>query len=125
MAQALGLETLADSRVLDMGCGTKFTQAILEYDIPLGEYIGVDVYEEMIDFLGKCTNDPRFSFFHIDSHNDMYNTDGEKSLAIRAFLSKNIPAILSAFTLFLLTLHPLIMAACLNSCDVTPSQAVN
>ena len=78
MAQALGLETLADSRVLDMGCGTKFTQAILEYDIPLGEYIGVDVYEEMIDFLGKCTNDPRFSFFHIDSHNDMYNTDGEK-----------------------------------------------
>ena len=78
MAKALGLENLADSRILDMGCGTKFTQAILEYDIPIGEYIGVDVYGEMIDFLSDSTDDPRLSFFQINSHNDMYNTDGEK-----------------------------------------------
>ena len=51
MCTALGLDSLAASRILDMGCGTKFTQAILNYDIAVGEYIGVDVYRETIDFL--------------------------------------------------------------------------
>lgn len=55
MTEALGHETLADARVLDMGCGTKFTQAILGYDIPIGEYIGVDVFREMIQFLSEAT----------------------------------------------------------------------
>ena len=77
MCEALRLENLGDSRVLDMGCGTKFTQAILNYDIPIGEYIGVDVYQEMIDFLNTRITDPRFSFYQIDTHNDMYNPDGE------------------------------------------------
>jgi SAM-dependent methyltransferase len=78
MSKALGLKDLGDSRVLDMGCGTKFTQAILNYNIPVGEYIGVDVYGEMIDFLRSSTDDPRFSFHHVDTHNDMYNPHGEK-----------------------------------------------
>ncbi len=78
MTQALALDSLANSRVLDMGCGTKFTQAILGYDIPVGEYIGVDVYKEMIEFLRSSTNDPRLAFHHVNTHNDMYNPDGEK-----------------------------------------------
>ena len=78
MCQALGLSTLGDSRVLDMGCGTKFTQAMLNYDIPIGEYIGMDVYKEMIEFLRSSVSDPRLSFHHIDTHNDMYNPGGEK-----------------------------------------------
>lgn len=78
MCQALGLNTLRGHRLLDMGCGTKFTQAILNYDIPIGEYIGVDVYAEMINFLRSGNSDPRFSFHHINSHNDMYNPNGEK-----------------------------------------------
>ena len=61
-----------------MGCGTKFTQAILGYDIPVGEFIGVDVYKEMIEFLRSSTNDPRLAFHHVNTHNDMYNPDGEK-----------------------------------------------
>ncbi|MEP1471050.1 MAG: class I SAM-dependent methyltransferase [Halieaceae bacterium] len=77
-ARALGRPNFANCRVLDMGCGTKFTQAIVEYDIPMGEYLGVDVYEEMINFLSDSTPTEKFSFFHINSHNDMYNPDGEK-----------------------------------------------
>jgi SAM-dependent methyltransferase len=77
MCRALGLDSLVNSRVLDMGCGTKFTQAILEYDIPIGAYIGVDVYKEMIEFLRSNTADPRMSFHHVNTHNDMYNQGGE------------------------------------------------
>lgn len=78
MCEALGLENLGSQRVLDMGCGTKFTQAILNYDIPIGEYIGIDVYGEMIDFLHAHTQDSRFSYHHIDTHNEMYNPTGAK-----------------------------------------------
>ena len=74
----LGLNDLGSSRMLDMGCGTKFTQAILSYDIPIGEYIGIDVYREMIDFLNSSTDDPRFSFHRVNTHNDMYNINGEE-----------------------------------------------
>ena len=77
MARALGLDDLGGQRVLDMGCGTKFTQAILEYDLPIGEYAGVDVYADMIDFLKESVQDPRFSFAHMNTHNAMYNTDGD------------------------------------------------
>jgi len=77
MTQALGLDNLANSRVLDMGCGTKFTQAILEYDIPVGEYIGVDVYSEMIEFLRTGISDPRMAFHHVNTHNAMYTPAGE------------------------------------------------
>ena len=34
-----------------MGCGVKVTQAILNHDIPIRSYTGVDVYGEMIEFL--------------------------------------------------------------------------
>lgn len=78
MAQALGHSSFSNCRVLDMGCGTKFTQAIVEYDLPVGEYIGVDVYEEMINFLQESTAAEKFSFLHINSHNDMYNPNGDK-----------------------------------------------
>lgn len=77
MCGVLGLEDLGSSRVLDMGCGTKFTQAIVNYDIRIGEYIGVDVYGEMIDFLNENTEDARLSYYKVDTQNDMYNPDGE------------------------------------------------
>ena len=77
MTEALELDSLEEQRVLDMGCGTKFTQALLHYDIPIGEYVGIDVYREMIDFLRSSVKDPRFSFHQINTHNDMYNPDGE------------------------------------------------
>lgn len=77
MCEALALSDLGNSRVLDMGCGTKFTQAILNYDIPVGEYIGIDVYADMIDFLREKVLDSRFTFHQIDMHNAMYNPNGE------------------------------------------------
>ena len=77
MADILGYDNLDGKSVLDMGCGVKFTQAILEYDISIGRYVGVDVYADLIEFLKDSVDDSRLSFAHMDSHNEMYNPDGK------------------------------------------------
>ncbi len=77
MSDTLGLPDLGTSDVLDVGCGTKFTEAILKYGIVIGSYTGIDVYKPMIDHLGQTTNDPRFTFHHMNTHNEMYNPEGE------------------------------------------------
>lgn len=77
LCKTLQLEDLGSSSVLDMGCGCKFTQAILDRNLPVGQYTGVDVYAEMIDFLHSNVTDPRFSFHHMNTHNEMYNPNGE------------------------------------------------
>jgi len=77
MSETLGLPGLAASELLDVGCGTKFTEAIHKYDIPIGSYTGIDVYKPMIDHLAQTTNDPRFTFHHMNTHNEMYNPEGQ------------------------------------------------
>lgn len=77
MCRELGLTDLGEVSLLDMGCGTKFTQAILEYDLPLKQYTGIDVYKEMVEFLNSSVDDARFSFHHMNIHNEMYNPAGE------------------------------------------------
>ena len=76
MCRRLGTKDLASARLLDMGCGVKLTQAFLSMDLPIGEYVGIDVYAEMIEYLRANVQDPRFSFHSIDVHNAMYNPDG-------------------------------------------------
>ncbi|MFT4614313.1 MAG: SAM-dependent methyltransferase [Bacteroidia bacterium] len=77
MASSLGLEDLGNSHVLDMGCGCKFTQAILDRSLPIGHYTGIDVYAELIEYLQTNVADSRFDFHRMNTHNDMYNLDGE------------------------------------------------
>lgn len=79
LAEALGFDSLANLQILDMGCGTKFTQAIVNYDIPIGKYVGVDIYRDMIDYLVQNTaGDPRFEYHYANLHNAMYNPSGER-----------------------------------------------
>jgi len=73
----IGLDDLGETEVLDVGCGVKFTQAFLNHSLPIGRYTGLDVYREMIDFLRESVDDPRFEYFHINAHNEMYNPRGE------------------------------------------------
>ena len=72
-----GLDDLANSEILDVGCGVKLTQAFLEFDLPVGAYVGVDVYEPMINFLRDNVHDPRFEYHHVNLHNARYNPEGE------------------------------------------------
>ena len=63
-------------RALDFGCGVRFAQAIVNRGIPVGRYVGVDVYREMIEFLTANVTDPRLEFVHLDAHNALYNPAG-------------------------------------------------
>jgi SAM-dependent methyltransferase len=71
----LGVVDLTGWGVLDVGCGTKFTEAFLDRGLPVGSYVGVDVCAEMIDFLQENVRDLRFEYRHIDVRNERYNPD--------------------------------------------------
>lgn len=75
MCDRLGIADLSVWDMLDVGCGTKFTQAFVDRGLPVGSYVGVDVYAEMIDFLKQNVADPRFEYHHIDVRNERYNPD--------------------------------------------------
>lgn len=72
----LGIADLGNSSMLDVGCGSKFVQAILDRDLPVGRYVGVDVFPDLIEFLSTNVSDPRFSFEVLNTHNEMYNQEG-------------------------------------------------
>ncbi len=101
MCRALELEHLGDTRLLDMGCGCKFTQSILGHDLPIRHYTGVDVYAEMIGFLQSTVTDERFEYHCADLHNEMYNPTGEKlSPASRLPLEEGSFDLICAFSVF-------------------------
>jgi SAM-dependent methyltransferase len=76
MRLQLGFESYADKKVLDFGCGVRFTQAIINTGYPIGRYLGVDVYRPMIEFLQRNVRDSRFAYHFLDAHNPMYNPGG-------------------------------------------------
>ena len=51
MRQHIGFETYANKKVLDFGCGVRFSQAIINTDYPFGTYCGLNVFRPMIEFL--------------------------------------------------------------------------
>jgi len=71
----VGVDDLTQCDVLDVGCGVKFTQAILNHDLPIRSYTGVDVDGEMIEFLRANVDDPRFEYHDVDVRNELYNPD--------------------------------------------------
>lgn len=77
MCRQFGLADFGNSNVLDMGCGSKLVQAILDRKLPLRHYTGVDIFPDLIEFLKQNVTDPRFSFHLLNSQNEMYNPGGE------------------------------------------------
>lgn len=76
MRLQLGFESYADKKVLDFGCGVRFTQAIINTDFPIGHYCGVDVSRPMIEFLQQNVRDGRLAYHHLDAYHPMYNPGG-------------------------------------------------
>ena len=55
---------LGQKKILDIGCGTKLVQAILDRELPIGQYTGVDVFPELIEFLKEEVSDEATSRTH-------------------------------------------------------------
>jgi SAM-dependent methyltransferase len=76
IGERIGAPNLTGIEVLDFGCGCRFADAIVNRNVPLKSYVGIDVYKEMIEFLAQNVNDERIEFFHLDAKNPGYNKDG-------------------------------------------------
>lgn len=78
LARRLGRPDLSGLDILDFGCGSRFAEAIIAHKVALASYVGVDVYQEMIEFLAKDASaaDKRLSFYHFDAKNSYYNPQG-------------------------------------------------
>jgi len=77
MCRKLGIANLAGKNLLDMGCGNKFTQAILGGGLPINRYVGIDIHPGLIEFLQANVTDDRFTFYTSNTQNAMYNPGGE------------------------------------------------
>jgi SAM-dependent methyltransferase len=76
LARLCGHDDLGELSVLDVGCGVKFSQVLVNDGLPIGRYVGVDVYRPMIEFLRENVTDERFEFHHVDFRNERYNPEG-------------------------------------------------
>tara|TARA_B110000967_G_C18747696_1_gene491112 strand:+ start:81 stop:860 length:780 start_codon:yes stop_codon:yes gene_type:complete len=88
MYRKLDVPDFSKSHVLDMGCGWRMAKTLLDNNIPIAEYVGMDVFAEMVDFLQTNVSDPRFSFHTLNAHNEMYNPSGSPLLELTAL---NVP----------------------------------
>jgi len=76
MARRFGRGSLDSLDVLDFGCGTRFTEAIVNSQIPIGSYVGIDTQPNVVQFLSQNVHDPRLSFHHFNAYNALYNRGG-------------------------------------------------
>ena len=76
VAKEIGVPDLADTRVLDIGCGVRFTQVLYGRNIPVKRYHGVELDRGMIKFLESNVKDKRFSYRHISVYHEMYCRKG-------------------------------------------------
>lgn len=97
LGRVLGRDNLADVQVFDVGCGTKIVKTLLDHELPVGHYVGIDAYAPVIEFLREHVHDPRFEFRHFDARNDLYNPPGTP---LGQF--DELPAPLAAFDLICL-----------------------
>ncbi len=62
-----------DIDILDYGCGVKFTQSIIQFGIKVKSYTGIDLDNDMIDYLSREVEAPNMSYYEVNFQNDMYN----------------------------------------------------
>jgi SAM-dependent methyltransferase len=76
--ELLGCSDLSGKDVLDVGCGSRFTQTIINRNLPIKSYTGVDINEPLISYLINNVQDSRFSFHYWHIYNAMYNRTGQR-----------------------------------------------
>ncbi|MEM8570122.1 MAG: class I SAM-dependent methyltransferase [Pseudomonadota bacterium] len=74
-----GIKPIEGTKLLDMGCGVKIAQALVERGSPQALYVGLDVYREMIEFMQRVLKgNDRYVFQAVEFHNEKYNSGGTK-----------------------------------------------
>lgn len=73
----LGYADLSEKDVLDIGCGVRFTQTIINRQIPIKSYTGIEINKALVTYLKNNVIDSRFSFYYWNIYNEAYNKDGK------------------------------------------------
>jgi hypothetical protein len=75
LAERIGRADLAGLDLLDIGCGVRFTQTLINRDLPFASYTGVEVSLPIVEWLKEHveSKDERFRFVHWNVHNALYN----------------------------------------------------
>jgi SAM-dependent methyltransferase len=71
-----GLADLSGVKLLDVGCGVRFAQTILEQRLDVRRYCGIAFDPGVIEFLHATVRDSRFEFHRIDVYDRRYNQRG-------------------------------------------------
>lgn len=97
----LGLDGLEGKALLDMGCGTRITQALHRGGHTLRHYTGIDINAALIEHLQQSVKLANMDFHHLDIHNAMYNPGGSPLAELSAL---PVPAahydVISLFSVF-------------------------
>jgi SAM-dependent methyltransferase len=75
LARRISRDHLAGLDLLDIGCGVRFTQTLINRDLPFSSYTGIEVSRPIVDWLKENVEkyDDRFHFVHWNVRNSMYN----------------------------------------------------
>src|SRR5688572_18206555 len=106
LARRLGRSNLAGLSILDVGCGVRFTQTIINRSIPIGSYTGIEVSLPIVLWLQEHVEraDPRFKFVHWDVENPYYNQAGS-ARTMQSFSKLPVEGMFDVITGFSLFTH--------------------
>jgi 2-polyprenyl-3-methyl-5-hydroxy-6-metoxy-1,4-benzoquinol methylase len=102
MARRIGRSDLGGLDLLDVGCGVRFTQTLINRHLAINSYTGIDVYQPIVRWLKENveSNDERFHFFHWNVHNAMYNKQAPPMSTYEALPVKGSYDVIMGFSLF-------------------------
>jgi SAM-dependent methyltransferase len=75
LARRIGRSDLTGLDLLDIGCGVRFTQTLINRDLVFRSYTGIEVSRPIVEWLKEHveSKDERFRFVHWNVHNAKYN----------------------------------------------------
>ena len=77
----LGIDSLSGKSLLDIGCGFRMVRTILDHEMEIEHYTGVELDADLIKYLQNEVDDPRFEFHYANQKNNYYNPQGGDDFA--------------------------------------------
>ncbi|HEV2805872.1 MAG TPA: class I SAM-dependent methyltransferase [Chthoniobacterales bacterium] len=106
LARRLGRQNLAGLNILDVGCGVRLTQTIVNLEIPIGSYTGIEVNAAIVDWLTEnvAAHDDRFKFVQWNVRHAYYN-NVSTAPPMSNFESLPVPGVFDVITAFSVFTH--------------------
>ena len=102
LAGRIGRPDLGGLDLLDVGCGVRFTQTLINRSLAFRSYTGIEVSLLIVQWLKENveSRDERFRFFHWNVHNAMYNPQAPPMSTREALPVEGSYDVIMGFSLF-------------------------